>query len=133
MTDDPQTGANPQAGSGLVIPDGTQQKFGELIELVKGSESMNDEERQYWVNILPVMTSEQRENLKEILDSERQQLAAIDAKYSSEIASLGEKKVLEDAERARRERAKRRESGERKEREEKEKHEKEVLEKIQNL
>ncbi len=45
---------------------------------------MNNEERQYWVNILPIMTPDQRKNLEEILVSEKQQLAAIDAKYSKQ-------------------------------------------------
>ncbi len=43
---------------------------------------MNNEERQYWINILPIMTPEQLKNLEEILLSEKEQLAAIDAKYS---------------------------------------------------
>lgn len=70
------------AGSNLVIPPETQDKFGELIALVKDSESMNDEERQYWINILPIMTPEQIQNLHDILKNEKDQLAAIDAKYA---------------------------------------------------
>src|SRR3989338_569214 len=77
MSDQPQ----PKSG-GLTITPETQQKFGPLIDLIKGSESMNDEERQYWINILPIMTPEQLKNLEEILASEKKQLAAIDAKYS---------------------------------------------------
>ncbi|MSR67462.1 hypothetical protein EXS65_01370 [Candidatus Peribacteria bacterium] len=72
--------------SGLVIPPEVQEKFGALILLIQGSESMNNEERQYWVNILPVMTPEQIKNLQEILANEKQQLAAIDAKYTKEAA-----------------------------------------------
>jgi Spy/CpxP family protein refolding chaperone len=71
----------------LQIPPEVQAQFGELIELIKGSESMNDEERQYWVNILPIMTPEQIQNLRDILDNERSQLAAIDNKYQSELSS----------------------------------------------
>ncbi|MDD5055033.1 MAG: hypothetical protein PHZ00_02070 [Candidatus Peribacteraceae bacterium] len=66
----------------LLIPPEILAQFGPIIELVKGSESMNNEERQYWVNILPIMTPDQRKNLEDILVSEKQQLAAIDAKYS---------------------------------------------------
>ena len=50
---------------------------------------MNDEERQYWINILPIMTPEQIGNLQNILTSEKTQLAAIDAKYSKDGASIG--------------------------------------------
>lgn len=77
------------AAAALTIPPEVAQKFPELIELIKGSESMNDEERQYWINILPIMTPEQLQNLKDILVNERQQLAAIDAKYQTEIDKLG--------------------------------------------
>lgn len=62
---------------------------------------MNLEERQYWVSILPIMTPEQIKNLEEILVHEKEQLAAIDAKYaektreaeksSSTVQETGEK------------------------------------------
>ena len=48
---------------------------------------MNDEERQYWINILPIMTQEQLKNLEDILMNEKQQLAAIDAKYNKEVVA----------------------------------------------
>ena len=66
----------------LTIPPDVQEKFGPLIELIKGSESMNQEERQYWINILLIMTTEQIKNLEEILMNEKDQLSAIDKKYS---------------------------------------------------
>src|SRR3989338_6948393 len=83
MSDQPQ----PKSG-GLTITPETQQKFGPLIDLIKGSESMNNEERQYWINILPIMTPEQLKNLEDILSSEKKQLAAIDAKYSKEMTEV---------------------------------------------
>lgn len=81
--DDASTG---QAG-GLTIPPAAKQDFPELVELIVHSESMNDEERQYWLNILPVMTPEQRKSLEEILLNEKRQLAAIDAKYKTSATS----------------------------------------------
>lgn len=75
----------PQGTAGLKIPADTQSKFAALIELIKGSESMNDEERQYWINILPIMTGEQLKNLEEILVNEKEQLAAIDQKYAEKV------------------------------------------------
>lgn len=80
--------------SGLVIPDEIQQQFGELITLIQGSESMNNEERQYWVNILPIMTPDQIENLRTILVNEQKQLAAIDKKYSQEIERIGTEELV---------------------------------------
>jgi hypothetical protein len=101
MADPTPTPPTP-APTGLTVPPEVQAKFGELIELVKKSESMNDEERQYWVNILPIMTPEQIQNLREILDNERKQLAAIDAKYQTDIDKLGQAEVLKQTEEARR-------------------------------
>jgi hypothetical protein len=90
MADQPQppTSGNPPQASGLVIPAETEAKFGPLLALIKGSESMNDEERQYWINILPIMTPDQLKNLEDILQNEKQQLAAIDAKYSKEMSAI---------------------------------------------
>ncbi|MDD5751742.1 MAG: hypothetical protein PHS73_04465 [Candidatus Peribacteraceae bacterium] len=86
------------------IPDELKQKFPELIELVLKSESMNDEERQYWINILPVMTPEQVQNLKDILVNEREQLAAIDRKYAKEIEKIGSDQLLKKVDDERRKR-----------------------------
>jgi hypothetical protein len=83
-----------QSSTGLVIPPDVQEKFGALLALIQGSESMNNEERQYWINILPIMTPEQIQNLQEILTSEKSQLAAIDAKYSKEGAAIDNAAVV---------------------------------------
>jgi hypothetical protein len=88
----------PASKSTLLIPPETQQKFPELIELVIGSESMNDEERQYWINILPVMTPDQLSSLKDILHTEKQQLAAIDQKYAKEIQAIGTQQMIKKRE-----------------------------------
>lgn len=93
-------GQQPQS---LVIPDDIRQKHPELIELILGSESMNDEERQYWINILPIMTPDQVENLRGILVNEREQLAAIDKKYSKEIQQMGQEELIRKTESQRRE------------------------------
>ena len=55
----------------------------QLITLIMQSESMKDEERQYWFNLTEVMTPEQIEKLRGILTREKQKLAEIDAKYAS--------------------------------------------------
>jgi len=49
---------------------------------------MDDKERQYWFHILPVMNEEQVAKLQGILDNEKQKLAEIDKKYSSEEAEV---------------------------------------------
>ncbi len=84
----PQTSGAQPASTGLVIPPEVQEKFAPILVLIQGSESMNNEERQYWINILPIMTAEQLKNLEDILSSEKKQLAAIDAKYSKEMTKV---------------------------------------------
>ncbi len=66
-----------------------------LVELILQTESMQDEERKYWFQLLPVMTDEQTTKLQGILQNERDQLAALDAKYEDEIKNLNEKHLLE--------------------------------------
>lgn len=86
----PPTGQGaPVAGSTVVVPEDLRQKHSDLIDLILKSESMNDEERQYWINILPVMTPDQQGNLRTILQNERDQLAAIDVKYARDVAKAG--------------------------------------------
>ena len=90
--------------TGLQVPTDVQQKFGDLLALIQKSESMNDEERQYWINILPIMTPEQIQNLRDILENERKQLAAIDSKYQTEIEKLGQAEVVKQTEEERKKR-----------------------------
>lgn len=50
------------------VPDGTPY---ELSQLIINTESMTEEEKQYWFDILPTMTTEQVHRLYEILETER--------------------------------------------------------------
>lgn len=87
-----------QPAAALQVPQEVLTKYPDLVELIKKSESMNAEERQYWVNILPVMTPDQVQNLRDILENERKQLAAIDSKYQTEIDKLGQAEVVRQTE-----------------------------------
>lgn len=80
--------------AGLTVNDDVATRYDDLLALIVRSESMNKEERQYWIDILPVMTPEQVLKLRDILANERDQLAAIDAKYSKEIAKVGAQQTL---------------------------------------
>jgi hypothetical protein len=84
-----------QAGrAGLSIPDDVRAKFPALVDLIVQSESMNMEERQYWINILPIMTPEQLKNLSDILVNERDQLKAIDQKYAKDVEKIGAEQAV---------------------------------------
>ncbi|MFH0776428.1 MAG: hypothetical protein V1936_02345 [Patescibacteria group bacterium] len=59
-----------------------------LVDLILKTESMKDEERKYWFQLLPAMTEEQVAKLQNILQNERDQLTELDKKYASEIDKL---------------------------------------------
>lgn len=69
----------------LNVPEDIVAKFGDLIELIKGSKSMDDSERQYWVDVLAIMSEDQIQNLRDILDNEKKQLAQAEAVYTEGI------------------------------------------------
>lgn len=119
------------AAAAVTVPPDLQKQFPEIVDLILHSESMNDEERQYWINILPVMTDDQRENLKGILVSEREQLTAIDAKYQREIDQLSTQEVVARMESDRRGKKQRRQTVEQQHETEERRAEEEILKAIE--
>lgn len=77
------------------ISDEIQAKFPELIELIIATESMDDDERQYWFDIMPSMTDAQIDRLYDILETERRKLQELEVKYQKEIKALNEKHLIE--------------------------------------
>lgn len=70
--------------------------------LIDKTESMKDEEREYWRQLLPIMTDEQVAKLVHILSNERVQLSDLDDKYNAEVSKLGSKaQALSEVERER--------------------------------
>lgn len=122
-----------QQSSKVVIPPGVKEKHGELLDLILESESMNDEERQYWINILPIMTPEQIGNLREILKNEREQLKAIDQKYAKEIQQIGQERLIRETQDAHRRHREERIEKEHKASEEEDKRSEDLLKQIQSL
>lgn len=116
--------------SSVTVSDELHKQFPELIALILGSESMNDEERQYWINILPAMTPEQRKNLQDILQNEKDQLAAIDEKYTKEVGQAGNARAVEEAETDRKKKREKRGEAEGQMEEEEKRKEQEILKAI---
>lgn len=77
------------------VPDEIQAQYGELVKLVLNTESMDNEEKQYWFDILPSMTDEQVDRLYNILETERKKLEELEEKYQEEIKMLNEKHLIE--------------------------------------
>lgn len=77
------------------INDEVQANFHELVKLILETESMDDDEKQYWFDIMPSMTDSQIDRLFNILDTEKKKLQALDDKYQKEIKNLNEKHLIE--------------------------------------
>lgn len=77
----------------LVIPEETTTEFPELVAMVKASRSMDDEERQYWIDVLPIMSGDQIENLQDILDNERKQVDEANKSYQEGMNDATQKAV----------------------------------------
>lgn len=77
------------------IQDELQAKYPELIKLIISTESMDDDERQYWFDIMPSMTDAQIDRLFDILETERKKLQELEVKYQKEIKTLNEKHLIE--------------------------------------
>ena len=77
------------------ISDEIQAKYPELIELIIKTESMDNDERQYWFDIMPSMTDAQIDRLFDILETERRKLQELEVKYQKEIKALNEKHLIE--------------------------------------
>jgi hypothetical protein len=56
---------------------------------------MDDDERQYWFDIMPSMTDSQIDRLYNILETEKKKLEELEIKYQKEIKSLNEKHLIE--------------------------------------
>lgn len=75
------------------IPETVRSQYPDLIPLILETESMNDDERQYWFQILPIMTDEQVNKLREILANEKQQLSQLDQEYKQDLKRINSKHV----------------------------------------
>ncbi len=82
-------------GFTFTILDEIQVQYTELVELILWSESIDNNEKQYWFDILPSMTHEQIDRLFNILMTERHQLEELNVKYQEEIKTLNEKHLIE--------------------------------------
>lgn len=59
-------------------------------ELILNTDSMEDEERQYWFDIWDSMNESQQKRLEEILQIEKDKLDSLLKKYEDEIANLNQ-------------------------------------------
>ncbi len=82
-----------------IIPILIREKFPDLVKLIIETESMDLEEREYWLQIMPIMSEEQTVKFRSILVKEKEQLSKIDGQYNSEISRISDKHsaILDEA------------------------------------
>ncbi|MCF7847055.1 MAG: hypothetical protein K9M51_03430 [Candidatus Gracilibacteria bacterium] len=117
------------------IPEKILKEDPEIVDLVMRSESMNDEERQYWFNLTKVMNSEQMEKLRGILTRERKKLAEIEEKYAPPAKDTLSKEEIarRNAEIEKKRKAKQAELRRREQEAEEEEKEEEILSELEEL
>ena len=78
-----------------IVPRLVREKFPDLVKLIYETESMDGDEREYWLQILPIMTEEQIKKFRDILVHEKEQLTRLDSEYEKELHKLNEKHLIE--------------------------------------
>jgi hypothetical protein len=101
----------------FVIPQIVQDKYPDLIEMLKKSESIDDEEKTYWFSALETMDDDQVESLRQILEDEQMQLTEVDEQYEEVAKQALDKTEQEVLEQQRQEIAKQRRFAEQQSRE----------------
>jgi len=79
-----------EAEAKYIIPALVREKFPDLVKLIYETESMNGEEREYWMQIMPIMTEKQIVDFRNILVKEKDQLAKLDAEYNQEVSRINQ-------------------------------------------
>ncbi|MBT6068255.1 hypothetical protein HOG48_00705 [Candidatus Peregrinibacteria bacterium] len=77
------------------VPEDMRGKYPTLIGLVLETESMTDDERQYWFQIMPIMTEKQLMKFQGILETEKKQLAKLDDEYEEQLKKLNNRHLIE--------------------------------------
>ncbi len=77
-----------EAESMYIVPKLVRISFPDLVKLIFETESMDDEEREYWLQIMPIMTEEQIKKFRDILVNERSQLEKLDNEYDNEMKKI---------------------------------------------
>lgn len=84
-----------EATDKYIVPELIRNKFPDLVKLIYETESMNSEEREYWLQIMPIMTEDQIVKFRTILVNEKDQLAKLDQEYEQEMQRINDKRVVE--------------------------------------
>lgn len=73
------------------IPDITNKSFSLLVDLLVCSESLDEDEKKYWLNNLPELNTNQIDKLLRILLKEREKMDELPLKYRNQIKEINKK------------------------------------------
>ncbi len=76
-----------------IVPKLARETFPDLMKLVFETESMDTDEREYWLQILPIMTQDQVKKFRDILVNEKDQLQKLDKEYENELSKIDQKQT----------------------------------------
>lgn len=79
----------------FVVQKYINEVYSELVQLVINTEAMDNDEKQYWFDIMPSMLDEQVDRLYDILEIERVKLADLDTKYQEQIRLINQNHLTE--------------------------------------
>jgi hypothetical protein len=82
-------------GSTFTVEESVQQKHPEIVPLILNSQSLDNEGKQQWLNLIPHMTEEKIEKLSKILVLEKNQLSENTVVASADIAATNQKHLKE--------------------------------------
>ena len=77
------------------VPEIMLQRHPDIVEMILGSQSMDDQERQYWFSLYESMEGEHIERLRDILTKERERRSAIGAKYGPKKPELTPEQIAQ--------------------------------------
>lgn len=80
-----------EAENFYIVPMLIRDNFPDLIKLIVETESMDMEEREYWLQIMPIMSEDQIVKFRNILVNEKEQLNKLDTEYESEMSRIKSK------------------------------------------
>jgi hypothetical protein len=69
----------------LVIPDEVKTMYPDLVPQILQSASMDNDERNYWFGVLPIMTPDQVTELRDILKTEQERMAKKRAQEKKQV------------------------------------------------
>ncbi|MBP7670813.1 hypothetical protein KA119_00790 [Candidatus Gracilibacteria bacterium] len=85
-----------EAAAFYIVPDLVRDEFPDLVKLIYETESMDQEEREYWLQIMPIMSKEQIEKFRGILTNERDQLANLGNQGGAAMAEVASPVMTEE-------------------------------------